>query len=43
MMTIKEIARAIDYLRTVGLSERQICDFLVYIASEPEMNDDEDD
>ena len=43
MMTIKEIARAIDYLRTVGLSERQICDFLVYIAADSEMDVDEED
>ena len=32
-MSIEEVARAIQYLRMVGLTEAQICDFLIYIAT----------
>ena len=32
-MSIEEVARAIQYLRMVGLSEAQISDFMIYIAT----------
>ena len=32
-MSIEETARSIIYLRMVGLSDTQICDFLVFFAT----------
>ena len=42
-MNIKETAQAIEYLRTVCLSESQICEFFLYIASSTETGEDEQD
>ena len=42
-MSIIEIARAIEYLRMVGLTDSQICDFLIYIAAGLGMNKNEGD
>ncbi len=33
MMNAKEVARAIEYLRFLGLTEKQINDFLVYVGT----------
>lgn len=33
MMNSKEVARAIEYLRYLGLTEKQINDFLVYVGT----------
>lgn len=33
MMNVDEVARAIEYLRAVGLTDKQACDFLTYVAT----------
>lgn len=33
MMNVEEVARAIEYLRAVGLTDKQACDFLTYVAT----------